>query len=43
LKLGKISVTSPIGQGLMGKLVGQIAEVKAPNGLMRFQIEHIGI
>ncbi|TAD84103.1 MAG: transcription elongation factor GreA [Bacteroidetes bacterium] len=43
LKAGKISVTSPIGQGLMGKLVGQIAEVNAPNGLMRFQIEHIGL
>jgi transcription elongation factor GreA len=43
LKAGKISVTSPIGQGLMGKAVGEVAEVKAPNGLLRFRIEHIGI
>jgi transcription elongation factor GreA len=43
LKQGKISVSSPIGQGLMGKLVGEVAEVNAPNGVMRFLIEAIGI
>ncbi len=43
LKAGKISITSPIGQGIMGKLVGDIAEIKAPNGLMKFIIEEIGL
>ena len=43
LKMGKISVTSPIGQGLLGKQVGEIAEVKAPAGLPKFKIEDIAI
>jgi len=43
LKLGKISVTSPIGKGLMGKLVGDIAEIQVPNGIMKFKIEDISI
>lgn len=43
LKAGKISVSSPIGQGLMGKVIGDIAEVNAPNGVMKFLIEAIGI
>ena len=43
LKLGKVSVSSPIGQGLLGKAKGEVAEVKAPNGLMKFKIEEIGI
>ncbi len=41
LKVGKISVTSPIGQGLLGKVVGEVAEVKAPAGLLKFKIEEI--
>jgi transcription elongation factor GreA len=43
LKLGKISAASPIGSGLLGKSVGEIAEVKAPNGLIKFQIDEISI
>lgn len=43
LKLGKISVTSPIGKGLLGKKVGDIAEVVAPNGVIKFKIEEISI
>lgn len=43
LKLGKISAASPIGSGLLGKVVGEIAEVKVPNGLMKFQIEEITV
>lgn len=35
---GKILCTSPIGQGLLGKKVGQIAEVEAPAGIMKFEI-----
>jgi len=38
LKSGKISVTSPIGKGLLGKKVGEIAEVTVPNGALKFEI-----
>ncbi|MGB5462225.1 MAG: transcription elongation factor GreA [Aureibaculum sp.] len=37
-KTGKISVNSPIGKGLLGKKVGEIAEITAPNGVMKFEI-----
>ena len=43
LKLGKISVTSPIGQGLLGKVVGDVAEVTVPAGVLKFQIEDITV
>lgn len=43
LKLGKISVTSPIGKGLLGKTAGDVAEVQVPAGTLKFQIDHIGI
>jgi transcription elongation factor GreA len=43
LKTGKISVTSPIGKGLLGKAVGEVAEVTAPAGVIKFQIENISI
>ncbi len=43
LKQGKISVTSPIGKGLLGKHVGDVAEVSAPSGTFKFQIESISI
>ena len=38
LKSGKISVNSPIGKGLLGKTVGEIAEVTVPNGTLKFEI-----
>ncbi len=41
LKAGKISVTSPIGKGILGKAVGEIAEVQAPAGVLQFRIEEI--
>ena len=41
LKLGKISVTSPIGKGLLGKVVGDVAEVQVPAGTLKFKIEGI--
>ncbi|MFZ9387810.1 MAG: transcription elongation factor GreA [Chitinophagaceae bacterium] len=41
LKAGKISITSPIGKGILGKAVGETAEVKAPAGLLKFKIEEI--
>lgn len=43
LKLGKISVTSPIGKGLLGRHVGDVAEIQAPAGTIRFLIEKISI
>jgi transcription elongation factor GreA len=43
LKLQKISVTSPIGKGLLGKKVGEEAEIQAPNGKVVFIIEQITI
>lgn len=41
LKSGKISVTSPIGKGLLGKSVGEIAEITVPNGKLQFEILEI--
>jgi len=41
LKTGKISVTSPIGKGLLGKSVGEIAEVTVPNGILKFEVLEI--
>ncbi len=41
LASGKISVNSPIGQGLLGKSVGDVAEIKVPNGIMKFDILEI--
>ena len=38
LKSGKISVSSPIGKGLLGKKVGEIAEVIVPSGTLKFEI-----
>jgi transcription elongation factor GreA len=43
LKLLKISVTSPIGKGLLGKKVGDVAEIIAPNGVMKFKVEEISL
>jgi transcription elongation factor GreA len=43
LKESKISVTSPIGKGLLGKEVGDVVEVTAPAGLIKFKIEDISI
>ena len=38
LKLGKISVTSPIGKGLLGKKVGEVAEIAVPSGKLLLEI-----
>jgi transcription elongation factor GreA len=39
----KILCNSPIGQGLLGKQVGEIAEIQAPKGTIRFRIEEISV
>jgi transcription elongation factor GreA len=41
IKNGKLSVNSPIGKGLLGLSVGEIAEIKVPNGIMKFEIVEI--
>lgn len=41
LASGKISVNSPIGKGLLGKSVGDVAEIKVPNGTMKFDVLEI--
>jgi len=41
LKAGKISVTSPIGRGILGKHIGDTADVVAPAGTMKFKIDNI--
>ncbi|MEY2739403.1 MAG: hypothetical protein RL259_1312 [Bacteroidota bacterium] len=41
LKTGKISVTSPIGKGLLGKSVGEVAEINVPNGILKFEVLEI--
>ena len=41
LKTGKISVNSPIGQGLLGKKVGDMAEISVPNGTIKLEITKI--
>jgi transcription elongation factor GreA len=43
LKIGKISVTSPIGKGLLGKVKGDVAEVNVPAGIMKFTVEEITV
>jgi transcription elongation factor GreA len=41
LKLGKISVTSPIGKGLLGKIIGDVVDVTVPAGVLKFKVEKI--
>ncbi|MEZ4801215.1 MAG: transcription elongation factor GreA [Gelidibacter sp.] len=41
LASGKISVNSPIGKGLLGKSVGEVADIQVPTGVMKFDILEI--
>ncbi|RNL93535.1 transcription elongation factor GreA [Sinomicrobium pectinilyticum] len=41
LKTGKISVSSPIGKGLLGKKAGDIAEIQVPNGVLKLEVLEI--
>ena len=43
LKEKKISVSSPIGDGLLGKKVGDIADINTPNGLVQFEVLNISL
>lgn len=43
LKEGKIAVSTPIAQGLMGKKVGDVVEIKVPSGMMSFEIVEISL
>ncbi len=41
LKSGKIAISTPIAQGLLGKKVGDEVEIQVPNGMVKFLIEEI--
>jgi len=43
LKSGKISVGSPIGKGLLGKKVGELAEITTPGGMLQFEVMEISL
>lgn len=43
LNAGKISIKTPIAQGLLGKKVGDIAEIKIPRGIIKLRIDKISI
>ncbi len=43
VKEGKISATTPIAKGLMGKKVGDVVEIKVPSGLIPFEIVEISL
>ena len=43
LKTGKLSVDSPIGKGLLGKQVGEVAVIEIPSGKVAFEILEIGV
>ena len=43
LEAGKISLNSPIGAALLGKTVGEIAEVRVPSGTLRLRIDGISL
>jgi transcription elongation factor GreA len=43
LKAGKISVTSPIGRGLLGRAKGEVADIQTPGGMIQFKIEKISV
>jgi len=43
VKAGKIAVTTPIAKGLLGKKVGDVAEITVPNGSMSFEVIEISI
>jgi len=43
LKAGKISVSSPIGKGLLGKKVGEVADITTPGGVLKFEILDISL
>ena len=43
LKLGKISVGSPIGKGLLGKKIGEIADITTPGGVLKFEVLEISL
>jgi len=43
IKENKISVSSPVGRGLLGRKVGEVAEIQVPAGLLRYEILEIRI
>ena len=43
VRAGKISISSPIGEGLLGKKIGEVAEVRTPGGVVKFEVLDISL
>jgi transcription elongation factor GreA len=43
LKQGKLAIGTPVGKGLLGKKVGDIVDIKVPNGILNFEIVDISL
>jgi transcription elongation factor GreA len=43
LKSGKLSITSPIGKGLLGRVVGDVAEISIPSGMLKLEVVEINL
>ena len=43
LKAKKLSIDSPIGKGLVGKKIGEVADIQTPAGMMKFEIMNITV
>ena len=43
IREGKLAITTPIGKGLLGKKIGEVAEINVPAGLMRFEVVSISL
>ena len=43
IREGKLDINTPIGKGLLGKKIGEVAEINVPAGLMRFEVVSISL
>ena len=43
IREGKLAINTPIGKGLLGKKIGEVAEINVPAGLMRFEVVSISL
>ena len=43
IREGKLAINTPIGKGLLGKKIGEVAEINVPAGLMRFEVVNISL
>ena len=43
IREGKLAINTPIGKGLLGKKIGEVAEINVPAGLIRFEVVSISL